>query len=878
MPRAVEYQSNYFDYLRSLTGVQLPTAWSLQQDMAGMMAQDEPAQAEFLTRSLLGGKGAHLNKLIAHGFPVPPGFVLTTHAWQLFNQEDYSGLTRLNRNTNRQIGLLETQTGCAFDDPDNPLFVSARSGARESMPGQMSSILNIGLTDTTLPYLIREIGEQNALISYFGLIKDLSVLGAGIDSQQFDDLLGGRTTRDLPILELMTLIQDAKHIYEENTGHEFPSTARQQLDLAIAGVFKSWDSVGARTYRSAHYISDEIGTACTIQQMIWTNCDDGESGAGVLLTDDPNTLSGTPVFSFVESRQGTEVVGDERQEVYTLDRLSDRPMMSQLVAITDALKEAGLSDIPQDVEFSYAHGKVWVLQTRDVSLSTVGKFRYIHLLLQNGRITQEDAEKALSGQDLESLLQPKLDRVAVERAIAENRQLVSALDDAVRIASGVATAPLVYSIEEAKRRGAEKVILFIDKITVAGLNDIPQNVCGLLANNGGLGSHVARVVEGWSSKTNGFGVFGIKKDQLPSEGAEITVDASMDKPTIYSGTIDRDASDSSVLEHHEQEIVMQWKSRRERNPWRALVDDSQYAPLTEKIREVLKERSGYTSHKIAEVLAMNAAIAQHITETAEVYKPDQAEKIKARLKQAIPRGYHTSLRTAFVDATTDEDYSGRSPWKAFRTEAEVDDFFKPDEQGVSEYDRMATGEIGDGQNTYVLDGFIASEFSAGKLEPKHAGEHCAWNLVCTPDGKLILQLIPYTTQLRQMNQAEQEDIISWTLKIGDGWSRNMSKLRHMLDIEAGETNWGKYKETPGERNAEKKNAAFMFYVVMQHLFDYISDDGLLTSMAAIADVFPDSAPPVLEGQMRIRFATATDLEKGVELWCKIYGINADMRS
>ncbi|MPZ89945.1 MAG: pyruvate, phosphate dikinase, partial [Nitriliruptorales bacterium] len=270
---------------------------------------------------LLGGKGANLAEMGRIGLPVPPGFTITTQACRAYlEQAGQRGLSdRLLEEVHDHLGGLERQMGRRLGDPDDPLLVSVRSGAPVSMPGMMDTVLNLGLNDASASGLAGQTGDER--FAFDGHRRFVQMFGAivqGVDEQRFEEALqkavqdaGVRDESELDPPALRALIEGFRKIVVEACGEETPEDPHEQLRRAIEAVFSSWNGERARNYRRMEGIPDDLGTAVTVQAMVFGNAG-SDSATGVAFTRDPSTGENRPYGDWLPNAQGEDVVAGIR--------------------------------------------------------------------------------------------------------------------------------------------------------------------------------------------------------------------------------------------------------------------------------------------------------------------------------------------------------------------------------------------------------------------------------------------------------------------------------------------------------------------------------------------------------------------------------------
>ncbi len=457
------------------------------------------AEGSSLMRNLLGGKGCELAEMTNLGILVPPGFTITTQAWSRYNKAGRQWPDGLAQQVLEHLAKLERLTDRAFGDPQRPLLVSVRSGARTSMPGMMETILNLGLTDQTLEGLAALTkNDRFAWDCYRRFITMFASVVLGIRREAFDEHLQAvkarlrvKTDAEVPADELRKLTQTFKDIVSGRTGSPFPQDPKEQLRLAINAIFDSWFAKKATEYRRIHEIPSDWGTAVTIMAMVFGNL--GEtSGTGVGFTRDPRTGEHRFYAEFLANAQGEDVVAGIRTPEHIEDLRARMPKIyEELVAIADRL-ERHYKDM-QDIEFTIQEGRLYLLQTRAGKRSAAAAVRVAVDLVRETVIDRDTALLRVRPHDLHQVLHPKLDEADKERAIAAGRLLARGLP----AAPGAAVGRVVFTADRAVEwaKNGERVILVRPETS-------PEDVAGMYASRGivtargGRTSHAAVVAVG----------------------------------------------------------------------------------------------------------------------------------------------------------------------------------------------------------------------------------------------------------------------------------------------------------------------------------------------------------------------------------------------
>ena len=439
---------------------------------------------------LLGGKGAGLAEMTRLGLPVPPGFIVTTEACRAFLAAggDPEGLWD---QVDAALADLEQRSGLALGDPERPLLVSVRSGAKFSMPGMMETVLNIGLNDEVVAALAERGEAHFAWDSYRRLGQMYGRTVLGVDGSRFDDLLtqaradaGVATDAELDAAHLQRLAHDFRAIIVEETGKELPQDAHVQLREAVRAVFRSWNGERARLYRAHEHIADDLGTAVNVVQMVFGNRGD-RSGSGVCFTRDPVTGAPGAFGDYLPDAQGEDVVSGVRSPMDLSELHRRDPEIHDELSRHLAALEQHYRDLC-DVEFTVERGRLWILQTRLGKRSPAAAFRIAVELADEGVIDLDEALTRVNGHQLTTLLHPTF-RVGGATPLA----------DGLAASPGAAVGQLVFNAATAMEWAA-----LGRTVVLARPETSPDDFGGMLAaqavitSRGGLTSHAAVVARG----------------------------------------------------------------------------------------------------------------------------------------------------------------------------------------------------------------------------------------------------------------------------------------------------------------------------------------------------------------------------------------------
>jgi pyruvate,orthophosphate dikinase len=451
-------------------------------------------------RNLLGGKGANLAEMTNAGLPVPPGFTVTTEACNAFFDAGKQFPDGLWDQVLEAMKEVEKQTGKKFGDPTNPLLVSCRSGARQSMPGMMDTVLNIGLNADTLRGMTELTGNKRfAWDAYRRLIQMFGNIVKGVDRHAFERILdkykakteGGQDT-DLTIDMLKDVVKDFKALYQKELGEDFPDDPYKQMQQAIGAVFDSWFGAPAVAYRNAEGLPHDWGTAVNVVTMVFGNMG-SDSGTGVAFTRDPSTGEKKLYGEYLLNAQGEDVVAGIRTPHPIADMAKDMPeQFEEFRKICDLL-ESHYRDV-QDMEFTIERGKLWMLQTRTGKRTAQAAVKIAVDMVSENLITKEEAVMRISPAQVDQFLHPQFDPKAKDKAESEGDLLAVGLNASPGAAAGVA----VFDADTAEARGTagEAVILVRPETNPEDVHGMVQSQ-GILTQHGGMTSHAAVVARGW---------------------------------------------------------------------------------------------------------------------------------------------------------------------------------------------------------------------------------------------------------------------------------------------------------------------------------------------------------------------------------------------
>ena len=455
-------------------------------------------EAYGLGKELLRGKGAGLDEMTHIGVPIPQRFTVTTEACTLYYDSGKTMPADLIAQVDAGIKAVEEQTGKSFGgaDPDKmPLLVSVRSGARVSMPGMMDTILNLGLNDTTVKKLAELSGnERFAYDSYRRFILMFTNIAKGHPRTNMDAMLekikeenGYKLDTEVTCEQLKTLVGQYKAYYKETFGEEFPTDAYDQLHEAVTAVFRSWDNPRANVYRKMNSIPYEWGTAVNVQSMVFGNLNEN-SGTGVAFSRDPSTGAKQVYAEYLPQAQGEDVVAGIRTP-YHIDYLKDQmpDVYAQFERTIKAMEEH-YKDM-QDMEYTVENGKLFFLQTRNGKRTAAAALQIALDLLDEGKITEDEAVLRVEPKLLDSLLHPTFDTKELKKA--------TPIGVGNPASPGAGVGHLSFNAKDAEERHekGEKVILVRAETSPEDIEGMVASE-GILTMRGGMTSHAAVVARG----------------------------------------------------------------------------------------------------------------------------------------------------------------------------------------------------------------------------------------------------------------------------------------------------------------------------------------------------------------------------------------------
>ncbi|MCX5660245.1 MAG: pyruvate, phosphate dikinase [Planctomycetota bacterium] len=463
---------------------------------------------------LLGGKGANLADMTSIGLPVPPGFTITTEVCDLYYKNGKKLPAALMADVRKYTAMLEAELGKKFGDATSPLLFSVRSGAAQSMPGMMNTILNLGLNDVSVVGLSNATGnERFAYDAYRRLVNMYGDVVMNVDHEHYEEAFdkiklkyNAKLDTDVPTQGLIELVAAYKEVYRHHVGEDFPQDPFKQLELAIEAVFKSWMQNRAVRYRQIQGITGLVGTAVNVQSMVFGNMGE-DSGTGVAFTRNPST--------------GADEMDGWKPQIY-----------KQLLGVKKTL-ETHYKDM-QDIEFTIENSKLYMLQTRNGKRTGAAAVKLACDMVREKLITEVEAVNRIPASDLTQLLLPSFDPAAKKKA--------AVLTTGLPASPGAATGKLAFTAEEAvERTHAGEKVLLIRKETNPEDIDGMHSAAGILTSTGGMTSHAAVVARGWGRCC----VAGAGQVEIDLKGRTIHING---KTYTHNDVLSIDGSTGEVME------------------------------------------------------------------------------------------------------------------------------------------------------------------------------------------------------------------------------------------------------------------------------------------------------------------------------------------
>ena len=515
-------------------------------------------------KNLLGGKGSNLAEMTKLGLPIPQGFTVTTEACTDYYNQGKKVTDEIQAEIFASLKKLEEIQGKKFGDESDPLLVSVRSGARASMPGMMDTILNLGLNDKAVAGFAAKTGNPRfAYDSYRRFIQMFSDVVMEMSKTFFDGILdkvkeekGAKYDTDLTAEDLQEVIAKYKSIYKEKMGEDFPQDPKVQLMEAVKAVFRSWDNPRAIVYRRMNDIPGDWGTAVNVQAMVFGNRGN-TSGTGVAFTRNPSTGENKIYGEYLINAQGEDVVAGIRTPQPISRLKEDMPeAYEQFMTIAKKLEDH-YRDM-QDMEFTIEDKKLYFLQTRNGKRTASAALQIACDLVDEGKITEEEAVLRIEAKSLDQLLHPTFNPAALKAG--------EVIGEALPASPGAAAGKVYFTAEDAKKAHVEKG----ERVILVRAETSPEDIEGMhaaegiLTARGGMTSHAAVVARGMGTAcVSGLGELKINEEEgyfelagkVVKKGDYISLDGSTGK--VYLGDIKTE--EASISGNFER--IMKWADK-----------------------------------------------------------------------------------------------------------------------------------------------------------------------------------------------------------------------------------------------------------------------------------------------------------------------------
>ena len=517
-------------------------------------------------RALLGGKGAGLADMTRADVPVPPGFTVTTEACNAYSAAGTfpEGMWEQELEALKDV---EKKTGRKFGDPNNPLLVSCRSGAKFSMPGMMDTVLNIGLTDVSAEGMVKLTDNPRFVYdSYRRLIEMFGTVVLDIPDEAFEGPMdeykkskGYKLDTEMTADDWKALVETFKSVVKKEKGFDFPQDPQKQLELATEAVFKSWNGKRAVDYRRATNIPDDLGTAVNIVTMVFGNMGD-DSGTGVAFTRDPSTGEKKMMGDYLLNAQGEDVVAGIRNAEPIAKMKDEMPeAYNQFMDITDKLEQHYRE--MQDVEFTIERGKLWMLQTRNGKRTAKAAVKIAVDMANEGVISKEEAVLRVEPGQVDTLLHPQFEDAAKQEAETSGASFAKG----VNASPGAAVGQVYFDADTAEKwaKESKQDVIMVRPFTKP--DDVHGMIAaqGVLTSEGGATSHAAVVARQFGIPCV-VGASAIKidlekrqmtvEDKVIKEGEWISVDGTTGE--VFVGKIPTSAP--SLEEQTELLTLLTW--------------------------------------------------------------------------------------------------------------------------------------------------------------------------------------------------------------------------------------------------------------------------------------------------------------------------------
>lgn len=761
-------------------------------------------EIDHIDPALLGGKGAGLAQMHRLDIPIPPGFIVTTDAGVTYFKSGRQIPNVVQKQIAEAIQKLSKSTGKALGNHRNPLLVSVRSGAPISMPGQMSTILNVGLDRK----IVNSMQNKALAGALYGRLYRMLATAMSLNKEDLHQLeqryLAANNISALEQLSLAKIeafISDIQDLVKQKTGKRIPSEPEAQLWLAIRAVWDSWDTPSMRDYRRTLGIKDEMSTAVVVQCMVLGNLNEN-SGTGVIYSRNPITGEGM-TGSFLFQAQGEEVVSGERR-TYGLDALerSQPAIYGKLIDYVSRLENH--YKYPVEVEFTIESGKLWLLQVRKAVLSDRATIQHIVYLKHSGQITDEEAVEYVKPSLIERLNLPVFSAEAKQKAYQEGRLLTRGMPASPGVGTGVALIS-AKSIQAAIENNQSFIL--VRQTLDPKEHTIFKKSNGIISASSSVGSHGALMAnvlkkpcivgcENISDVDEQTGTFAVNGKKL-SEGSLLSVDGTHGE--VFEGRI---GVESSQIFDALQVFEEWWQKYdgtignpnkndgRSHSPWANAtysVDPQEIEEYRQQARKLLTQNNWSTEK--AQVVEVMHLLPEEARINQVVIDARNEQSLKTLMYDVIEKGCWNGPRTALGPNS-----EGSSPWQmGIKTHEQVDAFLtNPDFQGVAKapkagYRRWMHPEPTDKWPDAPVQIIVMYDPPEKGMESVE-NEHFVCNITCrsNPD-EINVDINLGTAQLRSFERIMPNQLIRITMALNSA----MPYLRGQRTLVFGENYWDK---------------------------------------------------------------------------------------
>lgn len=759
-------------------------------------------EASTLSSAQLGGKGAGLATMAELEIPVPPAFIILTDAGLSYFRSSKQVPNKLKLQVETALGKLSQSAQKTFGDHHNPLLVSVRSGAPISMPGQMSTIINVGMNNT----VASEMGNNTVATTLHQRLYKSLAIAVGVEQEELEKLENTWlenyqlvTLEDATPKQTQGLISNISALIKKKTGKEVSEDPYHQLWTAIRAVWESWDTPTMRDYRRVLGVKNDMSTAVVVQQMILGNAD-SQSGTGVIYSRNP--ITGLDVYgSFLFRAQGEEVVSGERKTL-ELDALQSKfpKLHDELLGYTAKLESH--YGYPVEVEFTIEKGQLWLLQVRRAVLSDRATIQYIVDQKTSGKINQEEAVELVNPSLIERLHLPVFSTQSKHEAQQQGRLITKGMPASPGVGRGLAVVS-DKAITEAVQ--SKQPFILVRQTLDPREHSIYKNSQGIISASSSVGSHGALMAnvlkkpcivgcENLSNVDEDTGTFKLN-GRVISEGITISVDG------IYGEVFEGDIEVDSPEMFDALRTFAEWWNEydgtrgnpnpldgRPHSPWANATYSSNPTDIQiyrQKARELLT-RNNWSTEK-AQVIEIMHLIPEEARIKQVVIDANDKQLLKTLMYDVIKKGLWNGPRTALGPNS-----EGSSPWQmGIKTYEQVDAFLEdPSFQGVEKAPRAGyprwmhptENENWKDAPVQIIVMYDPPEKGMESVE----NEHFVCNVTCrsNPD-EINIDINIGTAQTRSFEKISPSQLIRVTMSLNS----NMPYLRGQRTLVFGDNYW-----------------------------------------------------------------------------------------